>query len=169
MKWHYNYQLRQWLVNQIVPSHWPDRELDIFYSYHRHQQHIMYVFFQVLSIINDYWFIHRMPVSFSGASTYNKLSRIMMLCCCTHNSLIQCNHSYMIPEYDALYDLKKAVILWVCAFLIKSAWNWYTNSGRRCRKTLRAPNVRVGKTCIRSWFLVSISYKLLLYWNIDQK
>ena len=85
----------------------PDRELDIFYSYHRHQQHIMYVSFQVMSIINGYWFIHRRPVSFSGASTYNKLSRIMMLGCCTHYSLIQCNHSYMIPEYDALYDLKR--------------------------------------------------------------
>ena len=71
----------------------------------------MYVSFQVLSIINDYWLIHRIPVSFSGASTYNKLSRIMMLCCCTHNSLVQCNRSYMIPEYDALYDLKKAAIL----------------------------------------------------------
>ena len=67
----------------------------------------MYVSFQVLSIINDYWLIHRIPVSFSGASTYNKLSRIMMICCCTHNSLVQCNHSYMIPEYDALYDLKR--------------------------------------------------------------
>ena len=44
---------------------------------------------------------------FSGASTYNKLSRIMILCCCTHNNLIQCNHSYMIPEYDALYYLKR--------------------------------------------------------------
>ena len=43
---------------------------------------IMYVSFQLLSIINDYWFIHRIPVSFSGASTYNWLSRIMMLCCC---------------------------------------------------------------------------------------
>ena len=56
-----------------------------------------------------------------------------------------------------------------CAFPIISAGNWYTNSGRRCSKTLRAPNVRVGNTCIRSWFLVSISYKLLLYWNIDRK
>ena len=107
MKRYYNYQLRQWLVTQIVPSHCPNWELNIFYSYHRHQQHIMYVSFQVLSIINDYWFIHRIPVSFSGASTYNKLSLIMMLCCCTHNSLVQCNHSYMIPEYDALYDLKR--------------------------------------------------------------
>ena len=35
-------------------------------------------------------------------------------------------------------------------------------------KSLRS-NVRVGKTCIRSWFLVSVSYKLLLYWNIDRK
>ena len=68
---------------------------------------IMYVSFQVLSIINDYWLIHRIPVSFSGANTYNKLSRIMMPCCCTHNSLVQCSHSYMIPEYDALYDLKR--------------------------------------------------------------
>ena len=74
----------------------------------------MYVSFQVLSIINDYWLIHRIPVSFSGASTYNKLSRIMMLCCCTHNSLVQCNHSYMIPEYDALYDLKRQ---WYYEFL----------------------------------------------------
>ena len=61
----------------------------------------MYVSFQVLSIINDSWIIHRIPVSLSGASTYNKLSRIMMLCCCTYNSVFQCNHSYMIPEYDA--------------------------------------------------------------------
>ena len=53
--------------------------------------------------------IHRIPVISSGASTYNKLSRIMMLFCCTHNSLVQCNHSYMIPEYDALYDLKKHI------------------------------------------------------------
>ena len=74
----------------------------------------MYVSFQVLSIINDYWLIHRIPVSFSGASTYNQLSRIMMLCCCTHNSLIQCNHSYMIPEYDALYDLERQ---WYYEFL----------------------------------------------------
>ena len=148
MKWYYNYQFRQWLVTQIVSSHCPNWELNIFYSYHRYQQHIMYVSFQVMSIINDYWFIHRIPVSFSGASTYNKLSRIMMLCCCTHNSL---------------------VIQWVFAYLIKSAGNWYINSERRCRKTLRAPNVRFGKTFIRSRFLVSISYKLLLYWNIDRK
>ena len=98
----------------------------------------MHVSFQVLSIINDYWFIHRISVSFSGASTYNKLSRIMMLCCCTQSSLIQCNHNYMIPEYDALYHLKRqwyyefAVILWVCAFLIKSAGNWYTNYIYNC-------------------------------------
>ena len=74
----------------------------------------MYVSFQVLSIINDYWLIHRIPVSLSGASTYNKLSRIMILCCCTHNSLVQCNHSNMIPEYDALYYLKKQ---WYYEFL----------------------------------------------------
>ena len=85
----------------------PQLRIEYIYSYHRHQQHIMYVSFQVLSMINDYWFIHRVPVSFSGASTYTMLSRIMMLCCCTHNSLVQCNHSYMIPEYDALYDLKR--------------------------------------------------------------
>ena len=48
--------------------------------------------------INDNWFIHRIPVSFSGACAYNILSRIMVLCCCTHSSLIQCNQSYMIPE-----------------------------------------------------------------------
>ena len=84
----------------------PQLRIEYIYSYHRHQQHIMYVSFQVLSMINDYWFIHRIPVSFSGASTYTRLSRIMMLCCCTHNSLVPCNHSYMIPEYDALYDLK---------------------------------------------------------------
>ena len=65
----------------------------------------MYVSFRVLSIINDHWFIHRIPMSFSGASTYNKLNR--MLCCCTHSSLIQCNHVYMIPEYEALYALKR--------------------------------------------------------------
>ena len=74
----------------------------------------MYVSFQVLFIINDYWLIHRIPVSFSGASTYNKLSRLMMLWCCTHNSLVQCNNSYMIPEYDALYDLKRQ---WYYEFL----------------------------------------------------
>ena len=56
---------------------------------------------------NDHCFINRIPVSFNGASTYNKLSRIMMLYCCTHSSSIQWNHSYMIPEYDALYDLKR--------------------------------------------------------------
>ena len=106
MKWCYNYQWRQWLVTPIVPSHCPNWELNIFYPYHRNQQHIMYVSCQVLSIINNYWFIHRIPVSFSGAGTYNKFSRIMMLCCCTHSSLIQCNHSYKIPEYEALYDLK---------------------------------------------------------------
>ena len=67
----------------------------------------MYVSFRVLSIISDYWFILRIPVIFSGASTYDKLSRIIMLCCCAHSSLIQRNHSYMIPECDALYDLKR--------------------------------------------------------------
>ena len=84
------------------------QELNISYSYHRHQQHIMYASFQMLSI-----------VSFSLTSTYNKLSRIMMLCCCTHSSLIQCNHSYMIPENDAIW-FEKAVTLWACAFLIES-------------------------------------------------
>ena len=29
MKWYYNYQLRQWLVTQIVPSHCPNWELNI--------------------------------------------------------------------------------------------------------------------------------------------
>ena len=91
----------------MVPGYCPNGEPNMFYSYHRHQQHIMYASFQVLSIINDYCFIHRIPVSLSGASTYNKLSRIMMLCCCTHSSLIHCNHSYKIPEYEALYDLKR--------------------------------------------------------------
>ena len=67
----------------------------------------MYVSCQVLSILYNYWFVHRIPVSFSGAGTYNKFSRIMMLCCCTHSSLIQCNHTYRIPEYEALYDLKR--------------------------------------------------------------
>ena len=79
----------------------------ILLSYHCHQQHIMYVSFQVLFIISDYWFIHRIPVSFGGASPYNALRWIMMLCCYTHSRLIQCNHSYMIPKYDALYDLKR--------------------------------------------------------------
>ena len=99
VKLYYNTYLRQWLVTQIVPSHYPNIKLNMFYSYNRHQQHIKYLLFQVLSMINDYWFIHRIPVSCSGASTYNKLSRIMMLCCCTHSS--------WIPECDALYDLKR--------------------------------------------------------------
>ena len=91
----------------IVPSHCPNWELNIFLSYHCHQQHIMYVSFQVLFMISDYWFIHRIPVSFGGASPYNALRWIMMLCCYTHSRLIQCNDSYMIPKYDALYDLKR--------------------------------------------------------------
>ena len=99
--------LRLWLVTQIVSSHFPSWELNMFYSYHRHQQHIMCVSFQLLSIINNYWLIDRIPVIFNGASAYNKLNRIMILCCCMHSSLIQCVHSYMIPKYDALYDLKR--------------------------------------------------------------
>ena len=40
-------------------------------------------------------------------------------------------------------------------------WCW------RCCKTLCASNVWVGKTCIQSWFLFLISYKLLLCCNIE--
>ena len=140
----------------------PQLRTEYIYSYHRHQQRIMYV----QSLINDYRFIHRISVSFSGASTYNRLSRIKMLCCCTHDSLVKCNHSYMIPQYDALYDLKRQ---WYNEFLPFLSYQPGTYSRRRCPKMLHAPNVRVGKTCIRSWFLVSISCKLLLYWNIDRK
>ena len=57
----------------------PQLRTEYIYSYHRDQQHIMYVSFQVLSAINDYWYIRRIPVSFSGASIYNKSRRIMML------------------------------------------------------------------------------------------
>ena len=106
----------------------------------------MYVSFQVLSIINDYWLIHRIPVSFSGASTYNKLSRIMMLCCCTHNSLVQCNHSYMIPEYDAIYDLKK---------------QWYYE---HCRSYKPCVDIRIPFSI--ALLPILSSYLRYFYWNI---
>ena len=48
--------------------------------------------------------------------------------------------------------LETAEILWVCAFPIISVGNWYTNYGRRCRKTLRARNFCVGNINIYKWY-----------------
>ena len=108
-------------------------------------------------MINDYWIVHRIPVNFSGASTYSKLSRIMILCCCTHISSIQCNDRYTILECDALYDLKRQLYHESVPFQLY----------QQGIDILFLEGVVTRRYVHQTLGLEIHSYTLLLYWNID--
>ena len=85
---------------------------------------------------------------------------------------------YNFPYTYSLPFLIRNLVLYMfwkpspCLSIIRAVKR-YNNSMMACRtrfsckKCVRSISVSAGNTCIRLWFLVSISYELLLYWVLE--